>query len=91
MHPIQSGKTIEECTQLFDENDYENPTKASSYIYKAFAGDTNFPIDESLKDHIFRQSFVEMISRDKTEFEKTISLSVKKKINIESTYNSVRL
>ena len=33
IHPIQRGKSIEECTQLFDEKEFENPEKASTYIY----------------------------------------------------------
>ena len=37
IHPMQRGKNIEDCTQLFDPEVFNNPTKASTYIYKAFA------------------------------------------------------
>ena len=36
IHAIQKGKNIDECTQLFDTNSYDNPEKASSYVYRAF-------------------------------------------------------
>jgi len=39
IHPIQRGKSIAECTKLFDENSFENPEKASTYIHKAFQGE----------------------------------------------------
>ena len=45
IHPIQRGKNIEDCTQLFDAEVFDNPTKASTYIYKAFQGDFDFEID----------------------------------------------
>jgi len=36
IHPMQRSKSIDECTQLYDANTYNNPEKASTYIYKAF-------------------------------------------------------
>ncbi|MDR1199006.1 MAG: N-6 DNA methylase, partial [Prevotellaceae bacterium] len=44
IHPVQRGKTIEECTRLFDDALFDNPEKASTYIYKAFSGDYETPV-----------------------------------------------
>ena len=79
IHPIQRGKNIEDCTQLFDAEIFDNPEKASTYIYKAFAGDYDFPIDEVMQNNVSRQDLVDMMTFDRVEFEKNISLSVKKK------------
>ena len=44
IHAIQKGKNIDECTKLFDANSYDNPDKASTYVYRAFKGDYAMPI-----------------------------------------------
>lgn len=85
IHPIQRGKTIDECTSLYDENSYENSLKANSYIYSAFDGEFK-KIDENLKDNIFYVDLVDMMSFDRVDFEKNISLNVKKKVKIESKW-----
>jgi type I restriction enzyme M protein len=91
IHPIQRGKTIDQCTQLFDVEVFDNPKKASTYILKALEGDFDFPIDESLQENISRHDLIDMLSFDRIDFEKTISLNVKKKIKIESNWEIVRL
>lgn len=91
IHPIQRGKNIEDCTQLFDPEVFDNPTKASTYIYKAFAGDYDFPIDTAMQNNITRHNLVDMLTFDRVEFEKNISLSVKKKVKIESKWKVVKL
>ena len=91
IHPIQRGKSIEDCTQLFDAEIFDNPTKASTYIYKAFAGDYDFPIDEAMKNNVSRHDLVDMLTFDRAEFEKNISLSVKKKVKIESKWELKKL
>jgi type I restriction enzyme M protein len=91
IHPIQRGKFISECTRLFDENSFTNPEKASAYIYKAFTGDYDFLIHESLKNNISRICLVDMLTFDREKFAKNISLAVKKKVRIESKWNMVRL
>jgi len=85
IHPIQKGKkpdgtplTISDCTKLFDENAWENPEKASTYVYKAFLG--KYPeIHESLQKHISNAYLHDMLTFDRVEFDKLISTSVKKK------------
>jgi len=91
IHPIQRGKNIEECTQLFDAEIFDNPTKASTYIYKAFSGDFDTPIDEAMQNNVSRHNLVDMMTFDRVEFEKNISLSVKKKVKIESRWELVKL
>ncbi len=89
--PTQRGKTIAECTKLFDENEFENPKKASTYIYKAFQGDFDFIIDESLQQNISRHNLVDMLTFDRVDFEKNISTSIKKKVKIESRWNTIEI
>lgn len=91
IHPIQRGKSIEECTQLFDEKEFENPEKASTYIYKAFNGDFTFPIDEKMQNNVSRADLVDMLTFDRVDFEKNISTSVKKKVKIESKWEQKKL
>ncbi len=91
IHPIQRGKNIEDCTQLFDADIFDNPTKASTYIYKAFAGDYDFPIDEAMQNNVSRHDLVDMMTFDRVEFEKNISLSVKKKVKFENIWNTEKL
>lgn len=81
IHPIQRGKNIEDCTQLFDPEIFDNPSKASTYIYKAFQGDFDIAIDEAMQGNVSRHNLVDMLTFDRVEFEKNISLSVKKKVN----------
>lgn len=91
IHPIQRGRNIEDCTQLFDPEIFDNPTKASTYIYKAFAGDYDFPIDEAMQNNISRHNLIDMLTFDRIDFEKNISLSVKKKVKIESKWELKKL
>lgn len=83
IHPIKSGKSIEECTRLFDSEIFDNPKKASTYIYKAFQGDFTYPVDPELENNISRHNLVDMLTFNRVDFEKTISLSVKKNVNFE--------
>ena len=91
IHPIQRGKAIDDCTQLFDADVFDNPEKASTYIYHAFNGDFETPINEKLAGHIFRVDLVDMFTFDRLDFEKNISLAVKKKVKIETKWDLVKL
>ena len=91
IHPAQRGKHIEDCTHLFDPIVFDNSEKASTYIYKAFNGDFDFAIDTSLQKNINRYQLVDMLTFDRVDFEKSISLSVKKKVMIESKWEQVKL
>ena len=91
IHPVQRGKNIEDCTQLFDPEIFDNPTKASTYIYKAFSGDYTMPIDSTLQNNVTRHNLVDMLTFDRVEFEKNISLSVKKKVRFDDIWESDNL
>ncbi|PIN29240.1 N-6 DNA methylase [Prevotella intermedia] len=86
IHAIQRGKNIDECTQLFDANSYDNPLRASTYIYKAFKGDVISPIAEDMQSHVNRISLIDMLNFDRPIFEKGINLNSKKKVVFNSTY-----
>ena len=86
IHAIQRGKNIDECTQLFDANSYDNPLRASTYVYRAFKGDCATPIAESMQSHISRMSLIDMLTFDRPVFEKGINLNSKKKVVFNSTY-----
>jgi type I restriction enzyme M protein len=86
IHPIQRSKTIDECTRLFDASVFDNPQKASTYIYKGFKGEFDFEVDESLTNNITKLNLVDMLSFDRVDFEKTVSLSVKKKVTIDEVW-----
>ena len=91
IHAIQKGKNIDECTKLFDANDYDNPEKASTYVYRAFKGDYTSPIAEGMQSHISRVSLIDMLTFERDSFEKSISLTTKKKVLIDSKYNQLKL
>ncbi len=84
IHAIHKGKSIDECTQLFDTERYDNSQKASCYIYQAFKGDLSSEIEESLKSHVSRMNLVDLLTFDRSNIEKSISTSVKKKSLIRS-------
>lgn len=91
IHAIQRGKNIDECTHLFDAHRYDNPEKASTYIYKAFKGDITSPIAEAMQSHVSRVSLIDMLTFERDSFEKNISLTAKKKVLIGSKYNQLKL
>ncbi len=81
IHPTQRGKSIDECTSLYDENTYNNDLKANAYIHAAFNGELK-EIEESLKNNVSYVNLVDMMTFDRVDFEKNISLSIKKKVSI---------
>jgi type I restriction enzyme M protein len=91
IHPIERGRTIDECTKLFDDECFDNPEKASTYVYKAFAGDYDSPIHESLKNNISRVRLVDMLTFDRDGFVKNISTAVKKKVRYEEIWKTNKL
>nr|WP_249170625.1 N-6 DNA methylase [Porphyromonas levii] len=89
IHAIQRGKNIDECTKLFDPNNYDNPDKASTYVYRAFNGDYTSPIAESMQSHICRVSLIDMLTFDRDNFDKSISLTAKKKVESKFPLESI--
>jgi type I restriction enzyme M protein len=90
MHSIDSHSTINRCTKLYDDKNAENPEKASSYIYKAFTKEY-LPVSEAMRKNIVYADLVDMLTFDRDSFDKNISLTVKKKVKIESKWEVVRL
>lgn len=91
IHAIQKGKNIDECTKLFDATNYDNPEKASSYVYRAFKGDYSSPIAESMLSHISRMPLIEMITFDSATFEKRLSTASKKKVKFSDKWGHERI
>jgi len=90
MHAIQRGKSIDDCTKLYNENNLEDPQKASFYIYKAF--NKEYPeIHESFKNNIFCVNLVDMITFDRARFEKIVSTTKKKKVIYKTKWDTVKL
>lgn len=76
---IQQSKSIDECTQLYDVDTFTNPEKASYYIYKAFNNEFDLGLPENLQQNISYHNLTDMLTFDRVDFEKNISLSAKKK------------
>jgi len=90
IHSIRWWKTIDECTKLFDPNNFENETKINTYISDWFNGKFDREIHEELRKHITRIKLVDLLTFNRVEFEKNISTNVKKKIEI-GKYPMVKL
>lgn len=91
IHPIKRGRSIEECTHLFDPEVFNNPEKASTYIYQAFLGDYLTPIHPNLGRNISRIKLLDMLTFDRSIFEKSISTNFKKKVSIKTKWQLEKL
>lgn len=78
----ESGKPT---TKLYDEEDSLNPSKANSYVHRAFLG-KSVSVEESLSENITIFDLLELMDFRKLIFDKSIVLSVKKKVKIASKY-----
>ncbi|MCT7596131.1 restriction endonuclease subunit S [Aliarcobacter butzleri] len=81
-----NGKPI---TKLYDMDNLFNEEKVNSYIHRAFL-DTEIKeetIPESLENHVYIKQLHELINFNKINFEKDISLVVKKKLKIETQWD----
>ena len=91
IHAMQRGKNIDECTQLFDINSKNNPEKASTYIQQAFGGNYHSIIAENMKPHVSRSALIDMLTFDRDTYDKGISLTVKKKVIVDSLYPQLKI
>lgn len=91
MHPVQRSKTIDECTRLYDVTNFENPEKASTYIYNAFNGKLDLEIPETLKENISYQNLIDIIDFQNVDFEKKILLTRRHKIEFEDIWKTKEL
>lgn len=89
IHPVNKEKSIDDCTQLYDIDIFDNPEKASTYINKAFSKNYfNLEISKNLEKNISYHNLIDIISFDGIEFEKKINLTVNKKIKYEELWNT---
>lgn len=91
IHSIQRSKPIDECTKMFDPENQENPEKADYYVRKAFLGEFDLEISDSMKPHIFQTNLVDMMTFDRVDFEKTISTTIKKTSESKSKWEMIKL
>ncbi len=91
IHPIQRGKTIDECTELYDADSFTNPEKASFYIYKAFLGEYDLDIPKRLRQNLGYRNLFDMIDFEDIDSNKKIFLSEKRKVNFEEIWGTSKL
>ncbi len=82
MYRDENGKPI---TKLYDDDNPLNGEKANSYVYRAFLGEQK-GISESLQNNLSTFDLAELIDFKKLSFEKSISVNVKKKLELKSKY-----
>ncbi|MDR0725967.1 MAG: N-6 DNA methylase [Prevotellaceae bacterium] len=81
IHSFVEGKDIDECTKLFDAERFDNPEKASTYIYKAFGGEFDLDIHSDLKQNIEYVSLIDLIDFKSHIFDLKIEKTQKTNIN----------
>ncbi|MEZ7278963.1 N-6 DNA methylase [Pseudoalteromonas sp. 68 DY56-GL68] len=87
MYRDESGKLT---TKLFDDEKHFNQQKANSYIYKAFLGE-NLNIDKSLENNVQNIDLIDLMDFKKVDFNKGVSLGVKKSVKIQSKWDFKRI
>lgn len=85
MYRDENGKPT---TKLYDDDNHLNEEKANSYVYRAFLGEQK-DITESLQNNLTTFDLTELIDFKKLAFEKAISLSAKKKVQIQSKWDLI--
>lgn len=85
MYRDENGKPT---TKLYDDDNYLNPEKANSYVYRSFL-QQEFSIDDSLTENITSFGTWELMDFKKFAFENSISLGVKKKVQIKTKWELV--
>lgn len=90
IHPVNGRSTIDDCTKMYNINNYNDAKKASTYINNAFKGKYFSEIDETLKENVFYTKLEEMLNFSRFEFDLNVSLNVKKKIKIETKWQEKR-
>ena len=90
IHPIK-GKNIEDCTKLFDAEIFNNPKKASTYIYNAFLGNYDLDIDEDLKDNIEYSKLFELLNFKTSSFDLKVGKTKKTNINYDEIWQTKKL
>jgi restriction endonuclease S subunit len=85
------GENINDIqTPLFDPKNRDNKEKISYLIKEHFSGNTK-TIKDEYKENCSYINLVDMLDFNRVEFNKSINLSVNKKVEIESKYPLVKL
>ncbi|MCT7644454.1 N-6 DNA methylase [Aliarcobacter butzleri] len=85
------GENINDIqTPLFDPKNIDNEEKISYLIKEHFSGNTK-TIKDEYKEHCSYINLADMLDFNRVEFNKSINLSVNKKVEIESKYPLVKL
>ncbi|MDR2172402.1 MAG: N-6 DNA methylase, partial [Planctomycetaceae bacterium] len=88
IHSTIDGKDIEECTKLFDVERFDNPDKASTYIYKAFGGQFDLTISPVLEKNIEYVSLVDLVDFKASIFNLKIEKTQKVNINYSDIWET---
>ena len=98
IHPIKRGKnkngkeiSIDECTQLYDLDSYNNFEKASTYIYRAFKGEFDLMITDNLKTNVSYHNLIDLLTFNQVNFEKNITYTFIKAEKIDTKWDLVKL
>ncbi|WP_374173909.1 N-6 DNA methylase [Flavobacterium tructae] len=90
IHPIK-GDSIEECTKLFDDQIFDNPEKASTYVYNAFLGKLDLNIHDNLKDNIEYSNLVDLLNFKTVNFNLKVGKTDAININYEEIWQTTNL
>ncbi len=77
-------------SSLYNPKNLDDKTKLNSLIKDNF-NNLKREIPENLKDHVSYYKLVDMLDFSKSDFDKAISLSINKKIEIQSKWDLVKL
>jgi type I restriction enzyme M protein len=87
MYRDENGKPT---TKLYDDDNHLNPAKANSYVYRSYLGQ-KYTIEKTLTENISTFETLELMDFSKLAFEKSVSISIKKKVKIQSKFPLVPL
>lgn len=90
MFPRLKGQTIDECTSMYSL-DKEDSSKANHYILNAFKGIYDLDIDEKMSNHVRYVGLVDMLTLDRAEFDKNLSLRATSQVIIDSSWKQTKL
>ncbi len=91
IHAMQRSKSIDECTKMYDSENLDNRERASFYIHKAFLGEADLKINKSIEKNVSYANLVDMMNFDRVDFEKIISLTLKKILKVENRWEVVKI
>lgn len=91
IHPIEENKTIEECTQMFDPETFENPSKVSTYIYNAFKGVYNLEISQDLQKNVEYIDLINLLNFKLSLFDLKIERKQTTLLNYEEIWNTPKI